>query len=175
MPSIGHVAVGLAAARLVRRPAGTGAGTWRGGLVLLALLPDADVVAFRLGIPYGAPFGHRGAAHSLAVAVACGLLCAALAGRGRGAVCWGMVAGLVVASHGLLDTLTDGGRGIALLWPWSNARFFAPWRPIPVAPIGLGMLTARGLEVILIEAVLFLPLFALGLYGTESASVERSR
>jgi len=109
------------------------------------------------------------------VAAACGLLCAALAGRGRGAVCWGMVAGLVVASHGLLDTLTDGGRGIALLWPWSNARFFAPWRPIPVAPIGLGMLTARGLEVILIEAVLFLPLFALGLYRTESASVERSR
>ena len=26
----------------------------------------------------------------------------------------------VVASHGLLDTLTDGGRGVALLWPFDE-------------------------------------------------------
>ena len=43
---------------------------------------------------------------------------------------------LVVASHGLLDALTDGGLGAALLWPFSDERFFAPWRPLPVAPIG---------------------------------------
>ena len=35
----------------------------------LSLAPDLDVIAFRLGIPYSAPFGHRGAAHSILVAL----------------------------------------------------------------------------------------------------------
>jgi membrane-bound metal-dependent hydrolase YbcI (DUF457 family) len=35
----------------------------------LSLAPDLDVIAFRFGIPYSAPFGHRGAAHSILVAL----------------------------------------------------------------------------------------------------------
>ena len=69
-----------------------------------------------------------------------------------------------------LDALTDGGLGAALAWPFSDARFFAPWRPIPVAPIGVGMLSRRGLEVVLAEAVLFLPIFAVGLWPRRSRS-----
>ena len=34
----------------------------------LSLAPDLDVVAFRLGIPYSAPWGHSGAAHSIFIA-----------------------------------------------------------------------------------------------------------
>ena len=34
----------------------------------LSLAPDLDVIAFRFGIPYSAPFGHRGAAQSILVA-----------------------------------------------------------------------------------------------------------
>jgi inner membrane protein len=60
---------------------------------------------------------------------------------------------------GILDTFTDGGLGIALFWPFSATRYFAPWRPVPVAPIGTGMLSERGLEVVLTEAALFLPFF----------------
>src|SRR4029077_6028824 len=60
-------------------------------------------------------------------------------------------------SHGLLDTMTDGGQGVALFWPWTTARYFAPWRPIPVAPIGKGMFSERGLHVTEVEFVLFLP------------------
>jgi inner membrane protein len=175
MPTIGHVAIGLAAARLTGEPPAISPAPWRWILVTLSLLPDVDVVAFRLGIPYHAPLGHRGAAHSLAVAALCGLLCAAL-GRIRGVSPWrmGATAGLVMATHGLLDTLTDGGLGIALLWPWSNARFFAPWRPIPVAPIGIGMLSWRGLEVALVEVMLFLPAFVIGLWprGRREQPVE---
>ncbi|MES2393408.1 MAG: metal-dependent hydrolase [Acidobacteriota bacterium] len=44
---------------------------------------------------------------------------------------------VAMASHGLLDALTTGGRGVALLWPFSEARFFAPWRVIRVSPIGV--------------------------------------
>src|SRR4051812_20335961 len=35
----------------------------------LALLPDVDVLAFSLGIPYRSRFGHRGFTHSLAFAL----------------------------------------------------------------------------------------------------------
>lgn len=42
------------------------------------------------------------------------------------------------ASHALLDMLTDGGLGVALFVPVSNARLFFPVRPIAVSPIGAG-------------------------------------
>jgi inner membrane protein len=135
--------------------------------VLASLLPDLDFIAFSLGIPYGAPFGHRGAAHSFAAAFACGVLGSFVARVcGARAAPVGATVFLVTASHGLLDTLTDGGLGIALLWPWSNHRFFAPWRPIPVAPIGAGMISAHGLEVMVHETILFLPAFVVGLWPT---------
>lgn len=33
--------------------------------IFLAIAPDADVIAFQLGIPYGSDWGHRGFTHSL--------------------------------------------------------------------------------------------------------------
>jgi inner membrane protein len=165
MPSVGHVAVGLAAARITAVPDGLRPWTWAGSLVALSLLPDLDVVAFRFGIPYGAPFGHRGAIHSITFA----LIVGALVWVGSAALkvsAWrtSLVAALVVASHGLLDTLTDGGKGIALLWPFSNERFFAPWRPIPVAPIGARLFTEAGVRLMLYEAVLFLPVWLIAFW-----------
>jgi inner membrane protein len=165
MASIGHVAVGLAAARI-----GTASSRrWqriRLSVLLsgLSLLPDADAIGFQLGIPYGAPWGHRGATHSLVFA----FIVALLATRANAVLRLSKAATFVlvfgtVASHGLLDALTDGGRGIALLWPFTDARYFAPWRPIPVAPIGLRFLSARGLRVALVELALFSPLFVYGL------------
>jgi hypothetical protein len=71
-----------------------------------------------------------------------------------------LVATLVLASHGLLDTVTDGGFGVALLWPFSLTRFFAPWRPIPVAPIGPAFFTPDGAMIALTELVLPLWLYA---------------
>jgi len=56
---------------------------------------------------------------------------------------------VVTASHGLLDALTDGGLGVAFLAPFSGERFFFPWQPIEVSPIGLRrFLSGRGLEVL---------------------------
>jgi len=161
MPSIGHVAVGAAARRLCGKDLSPKQLVCVLTLLSAAsLLPDADGIAFRLGIPYGAPLGHRGASHSLTAAAVIGLL-AGLAGKTFGlpprrVTLW---AAAVAASHGLLDTLTDGGLGVALLWPFSQRRFFAPWRPIPVAPIGLGMISRRGLEVLEFELLFFSPLF----------------
>lgn len=162
MPGIGHLAVGLAAARVTRPPAGLE--SWRWSLLLAAasFAPDVDVLAFRLGIPHYASLGHRGATHSLAFA------CLAGGAVGVAARLWGIpglrvavTVSVVMATHGVLDTFTDGGRGVALLWPFDKERFFAPWRPVPVSPLAWGILSRRGFYVMGYELVLFLPLFVM--------------
>lgn len=167
MASVGHVAVGLAAARVFAAWRGAPAFSWQSTLALtaLSLAPDLDVIGFSLGVPYGAPFGHRGASHSLAVAVAMGALAALVAWKMRWpALKTGALVAAVVGSHGLLDAMTDGGMGIALAWPFSKARMFLPLRPIPVAPIGVRVLSERGLSVMLTEVVYFAPVLLWGVW-----------
>jgi inner membrane protein len=141
--------------------------TWRSALSwsTLSLLPDADVIGFPLGVKYGDPWGHRGATHSLVAAMITGVVVGAAARRfNRPFRRTAVFAIAVLASHGLLDTMTDGGLGVALLWPFDLTRFFAAWRPIPVAPIGLAFLSPYGLMVSLTELVLFAPLLVYGLH-----------
>jgi inner membrane protein len=45
---------------------------------------------------------------------------------------------LVTVSHGLLDAMTDGGLGVAFFSPFDSTRYFFPWRPISVSPVGVG-------------------------------------
>ena len=160
MATVGHVVVGVAAGLVTTPPAGLSRGAWCGTLAAVSLLPDADVAAFALGIPYAHPFGHRGASHAALAPALLGLVVAVATRRA-----WPLVLALVYASHGLLDTLTDGGLGAALLWPFSDARFFAPWRPIPVAPIGPRLLGPRGLMLMARETLLFLPLLLVAAAG----------
>jgi inner membrane protein len=109
----------------------------------LAALPDLDVIAFRLGIPYTSPLGHRGFTHSLLFALMLSLPVAALTYR-RFGMRFGDLLGfffVVTASHGLLDACTNGGEGIAFFWPFDDTRYFLPWRPIQVSHIGLSFFT----------------------------------
>ena len=170
MPGIGHLAVGLAAARVTRAPAGLE--SWRWSLLLAAasFAPDVDVLAFPLGIPYGATLGHRGATHSVVFAGLCGCALGLAARRWNvPALRVALSVSLVMATHGILDTFTDGGRGVALLWPFDGERFFAPWRPIPVSPLAWGIFSRRGLNVISYECVLFLPLFVIAAWPRRRA------
>jgi inner membrane protein len=52
-----------------------------------------------------------------------------------------------MASHGILDMMTDSGRPVAYLWPLSSVRLFADWRPIHSWPVTwhnfVGQLLAR--------------------------------
>jgi inner membrane protein len=140
------------------------------GLSALSLLPDTDFIAFHLGVPYSHPLGHRGMTHSPAFAVLVGLLVAlVLPLRGRPALGDALLATAVVASHGVLDAMTTGGLGVEFLWPVDPHRFFLPWRFIPVAPLGARMLSARGLSVLLTEAVLFLPAWAYAFWPRRNA------
>ena len=161
MASIGHVVVGVAAARWYRAGQRTtwapfsAAVVWSG----ISLLPDADVIGFRFGVHYADPWGHRGATHSLMFALGVGLLAWLVAKVARLApLSTALLAAAVVTTHPLLDTLTDGGLGCALLWPFSTERFFAPWTPLPVAPIGRAFLSAEGLHCATVELMALFPL-----------------
>ncbi|MEO6334739.1 MAG: metal-dependent hydrolase [Pyrinomonadaceae bacterium] len=119
-----------------------------------AILPDADVIGFAFGIKYGSMLGHRGITHSISFAVLVGLTVSYFfteleIARWKFALYFA----LVTVSHPLLDMLTNGGLGIALLAPFSAQRFFFPWRPIEVSPIGADFFSERGSNVIVSEAL----------------------
>ncbi len=132
---------------------------------VFAILPDADVAGFALGIEYADEWGHRGATHSIAFAGICagGL---ALVWREARSLTAFLFLTFAMASHGLLDTLTSGGLGAALWWPWDNTRIFAPYTPIRVSPIGLNFFSARGLATLMSELKwVWLPCLAFALAG----------
>jgi inner membrane protein len=80
------------------------------------------------------------------------------------------------ASHGVFDAMTDGGRGVALLAPFDWNRFFLPWRPIRVSPIGIGrFLGPRGLAILASELRwIWIPCAAIGALGLAVRGSERS-
>lgn len=158
MPSIGHVVVGLAAGRWwARRGAPRARAT--AACVALATFQDLDVLARALGAGARSPWLHRGLTHALLVAAAAGLTAAlALEREGRGRARAATFGALVAASHGLLDTITRGGNGVMLLWPWSTARWLAPVALVPAAPLGLRLASARAAAVAAEELLLLAPL-----------------
>jgi inner membrane protein len=175
MASFGHVAVGLLTGRLhggadgkrEGSPAGDGGAhqrrpsAWKALLLFtaLALLPDADLLLVTLGACDTGACGHRGASHSLPLAIAIGFLAGLVARRLKWPVLRTMIATTIaVSSHALLDLIGAGGRGLPLLWPFSEARFTSPIRIFPDAPRGLALLSVPGAINVAIEFAVFLPL-----------------
>ena len=151
MPTIiSHAAVPLAIA------AGVGDERIRRSLlpwgIAASMLPDADVVFFRFGATYDSLWAHRGFTHSLGFAVVLGLLSAVWFRKTTPFVAFTFVA-LAAASHGLLDMLTNGGHGIAILWPASGQRYFFDWRPIQVSPLAATRFATRAARIAASELV----------------------
>jgi inner membrane protein len=112
--------------------------------VACSVLPDIDVLGFRFGVRYGDFWGHRGFTHSLIFAALTASVALILGFWHGGRVVrrlylWTYFF-LAAASHGLLDAMTDGGLGGAFFSPFDNHRYFLPWRPIHVSPIGFSTL-----------------------------------
>lgn len=132
---------------------------------VIAMVPDLDVIAFNFGISYGSPFGHRGLSHSLVFALTVALIAMlyirlrsripARTNQKSYAICFGLLF-LSIASHPLLDMLTDGGLGCALFAPFDWGRYFFPVTPIPVSPIGIHGNIA---DVFLWELAMVWPIF----------------
>tara|TARA_R110002049_G_scaffold308754_1_gene513931 strand:+ start:74540 stop:75067 length:528 start_codon:yes stop_codon:yes gene_type:complete len=128
--------------------------------ILSAILPDFDVIAFKLGIPYEHPLGHRGFSHSILFAIIWGAALMFTLGR-KHKMIWFSVIFLSTVSHGILDAMTSGGKGVGFLIPFDNNRFFFPFREIKVSPIGVERFFSEwGLQVIFSEfKYIFLPCF----------------
>lgn len=141
--------------------------------VFVSVLPDADVVGFRAGIPYENILGHRGFSHSLSFAA----ICAGLGALGHRSLKASRSVAFVflavsMASHGGLDAMTDGGLGVAFLAPFADDRYFFAWRPLEVAPLSARrFLSGRGWDVLQCELrYVWLPFLALGSLGLASRS-----
>ncbi len=140
---------------------------------LLAASPDLDV-AMHAFVRYEDAWGHRGAFHSpslyLVAAVFLAFIC--------GARLWmGALAFLTLVSHSILDMLTTGGLGVAMLWPLSAERFFLPWQVIPVSPLSVSSFFGEwGRRVLASEMKWALPLFVVCfLYERLIRNRDRSR
>ena len=134
---------------------------------LLAVAPDLDTYAmFAFHIPRSSLFSHRGFFHSPFFLV---LVCAFLAEIVARRYPWRVAASLAAlwsiaaVTHPLLDMLTDGGTGVALLYPYSRDRIFFPWRPIHVSPLGIAQFFRRAGYILRSELPFDAGAFVLGL------------
>ena len=126
--------------------------------IVCAIIPDADVISFKLGIPYEDFWGHRGFTHSLLFALILGIVVSILfyrkqllSWKGAGYI---LFFTLCTASHSILDAMTTGGLGVAFFSPWDNSRYFFSWRPIQVSPIGIDTFFGEsGISVLKSEAI----------------------
>jgi inner membrane protein len=123
-----------------------------------AIVPDLDVTGLSLGLGLDHPWGHRGLSHSAAFAAALATGVTAILGKwpqlrlGAGRVWLYLLSATL--SHGLLDAMTNGGRGVAFLAPFSYRRYHFPFRPIEVSPIGMTrFFTERGVAILENELV----------------------
>jgi inner membrane protein len=149
-----------------------GTSDWRkdrrfwGLIIVCSILPDIDSIGFHLGIPYSSFWGHRGITHSLTFAAILAVCVSVGFSRIFGRP-WrlALLLFLVTATHGLLDAMTDGGLGVAFFSPFDLQRYFLPWRPIHVSPIGVGrFFSARGLRILWSE-ILWVWLPVLGIWA----------
>jgi inner membrane protein len=146
-----HALVGLSIGACFYRPE-IPKRVWIVGM-LCAAVPDLDVIGFRFGIHYSDFWGHRGFTHSLLFAVFLSAIIVAtffrhrIPGISRASIFSYLF--LAIASHGILDAMTNGGLGVAFFSPFDNHRYFLPWRPIRVSPIGASrFFAARGLAIV---------------------------
>lgn len=123
---------------------------------ICSMVPDADFAGWIMHVPYDSMWGHRGFTHSLFFAM---ILAAAVSVvyyfRGNPAASKIFLAAItifvVTASHGVVDACTNGGLGVGFFIPFHNDRYFFPFRPLAVSPMGLGILSSYGLTVLKIE------------------------
>ena len=134
--------------------------------LICSIVPNVDSIAFSIGIPYLHLFGHRAFFHSSFFGLLLGFFFVSVFFRGGGLFSGGwffylLFFFLLTASHGLLDAFTNGGLGVALLSPFDQTRYFLPWRPIVVSPMGVAPFFSRwGLAVIKSELLwVWLPCF----------------
>jgi inner membrane protein len=149
------------------------------GLVILAIvssfLPDIDVLAFHFGIPYEAPFGHRGFTHSILFAFIWAIMIILIFGKANKKL-YVLVIFFSTISHGILDAITTGGRGVGFFIPFDNTRYFLPYKVIKVSPLSPGdFFSEWGLQVMLSELkYIFLPCLVVLIFSYTKSAIKKA-
>ena len=139
--------------------------------VIVSCIVDLDLAAYIAELRPPDLFAHGGIFHSLPFAIALGFVASLLAFRSLGIRTreWRIVTAFLcgcAVSHPLLDWVTAGDTPVALLAPFSGARFASPLKLFPTCPLGLdeyftswGMLTfANELLYVVIPAAIVVAL-----------------
>jgi inner membrane protein len=137
-------------------------------VAIFSILPDADVISFKFGIPYESFWGHRGFTHSFLFAFIVGAIGSmfylkSINTLNRKFWYWTFFFFLVTSTHTVLDAMTDGGLGVAFFSPFENSRHFFSFRPLEVSPLGVKrFFSARGVSILINEfSYIVLPLLAI--------------
>jgi len=140
--------------------------------ILCTMIPDLDVLTFRIGIQYGDFWGHRGFFHSIFFGLLLGIFISSLFFRQQGVfskswLFYTLYFSAITATHGILDAFTNGGLGIALLSPFDNERYFFWATPISVSPLSIkAFLSERGISILKNEVLwVWLPSFFIVFIG----------
>lgn len=134
---------------------------------IMASIPDLDMLGTRFGgIPWDSIYGHRGYTHSILFAILTALVVAFLCYRHdfKKHFLFFLVCAV---SHPLLDSLNNGGLGVAFFWPFSDTRYHAFVQPVMNVNVSFrGLyLTTKGLPVFLSEFIwIGLPFFCIYLF-----------
>jgi len=143
----------------------------------LAVAPDLDIVIWILFKPAGMN-PHRGASHSIAIALALAAVAWLVVSRGgkRGGAVLPLTLGLAALTHPLLDYLMGCGPPVPLLWPLTDRGWLSPVQLIPTAyysrtlsGIASIVLDPRSIRGFILEIMIFAPLLAAQKYSTPRA------
>jgi inner membrane protein len=140
MPSVFSHAIAAVAIGSVAVGGPSRVALWTLG-AMCAVAPDVDAISVFLGVPYRHMLGHRGLTHSIFFAAVLASAVTAVVRRASPASpsaprLW-VFFFVATASHGFLDAMTNGGLGVAFFAPFSDTRYFLPWRPILVSPMSI--------------------------------------
>ena len=173
MSTVGHLFVGAASGRYaVTRGSRVRDVAFLAFMVFIAVAPDLDHrVLPALGVPDSMTLGHRGATHSLTVAIATALIVGLAARVAHMSFRVAAVATFVaIGSHAVFDTLS-GGTGVAWLWPFTDHRF-QTFEILPMAPVGSHLFSFRGILLLLAEMIVFSPFLAYAVFAKRSRSAD---
>lgn len=142
-----HALVGYTLSQIAPVPKTRGFVFW---MTFLPIVPDFDYAGWVMRVPYDSFWGHRGFTHSILFAL---ILATFAVLTLRQIQKWKVILFLFLAtiSHAVLDAFTNGGLGVAFFSPYNLARYFFPWQPIEVSPIGPRFFSEQGLVVLISE------------------------
>lgn len=121
--------------------------------ILSTIIPDIDVLSFKLGFAYEHWLGHRGFTHSIFFAIVWSIVLSLIFGKSKKGL-FLIVIFLSTISHAILDAMTTGGLGVGFFIPFTDTRYFFGCRPIQVSPIGISKFFSEwGLKVIISELI----------------------